>query len=493
MSSIQIETSPTAENQVGRELWSGYLFLLIFSFITSLFLFFSDPYLHLIFDGNTAYSDFSSNIFRPNTSYFAESILLPLLAKTLGAHSSLAAYKILCSVLTIFILPIVSVAAYKYYNNISTAVFYTLILAVAFPWFRMAGIGQPDPPTILFLLLSALQKNPKPLFVCLFLASLSHFSLVLFAVPTLFLFIHATESLSAYQKKKLYKALLFSVLCGKLFLSLWYFIFDYQLSTRLNWIIERGSEFFVDRYKTDPIGFWTTPNTFFLCLFSGLSIWFCFLRKFRFSFAMWSGLAAAYTANFITIDGYRITAVILAAPLAFSIREALLVYQRPVNIILEKLKIFLCFVTIALKNYWLDTTCLVTITGFWAYALTLAAKRGLLINGTDSFMISGNFVEPINAFIMVSSVFIAIVFSIKKYRQSFLGRMATLLFMAPFPLIALQYFRRLFFFNQPLSVLGNVLAVGFLGVSLLLLFRLDGIFIRIFLKARVLLRRIASY
>lgn len=480
-------------NQFARNRPSEYVLLLTISFLTSSLLFFSDKNLHLILDGNTAFSDFSVNIFKKNTSYFAESILVPLLAKLLGASSSLVAYKILCSILTILVLPIVSIAAYQYFRELRLAVSYIFVIAISFPWFRNAGIGQPDPTTILFLLLSAFQRNPKSLFICLFLASLSHFSLALVTTPALLLFIYATSSVRAVDKKKLYKALILGVGCGKFFLSLWYFVFDYSLATRLDWVIDRGPLFFITRYENDPVKFWTTPDVFFLIPFLALSIYFCLLKRVKLSFAMWFALATAYGINFITIDGYRITAVILAAPLAFSIKELFLIHQNRFAAGLRYLEYALDFVLSGIRAYWLDTAIVIGLSFLWAYLLIIAAGKGLLINSNKVLTFNDYPVYLLETFILITAAFLTIVFSIKNIKPPMLGKVARLCIVTPLPLIMLQYFRHIFFFNQPLRYPGVALAIIFLSASLVLLFRMDPLLLRAARRASQILHRIISF
>lgn len=134
-------------------------------------------------------------------------------------------------------LPVLSIAAYRYFHSVSIELAFILSLAIVFPWFRMAGSGQPDPLTICLLMLAALQQSPHKMFWCLMGASLSHFSLLLMTLPAVMGFL-LTTGLTTYRIKiQFVRLAILAVLVGKLCLSLWYFMFSYELGTRLDWIM----------------------------------------------------------------------------------------------------------------------------------------------------------------------------------------------------------------------------------------------------------------
>jgi hypothetical protein len=74
-----------------------YFVLLITSSCLSLFLFMGNPWMKsdLNTDSYVWFLEFSRTIFQPQSAYYAESILLPLLARTFGATQTLLTYKIL--------------------------------------------------------------------------------------------------------------------------------------------------------------------------------------------------------------------------------------------------------------------------------------------------------------------------------------------------------------------------------------------------------------
>ena len=450
-----------------------YDFLLLFAACLSRFLFFSDSSLDLYFDGNTAYSDFSEKIFEVNTSYFAESILLPLLAKIVGASSSLHAYKLICAILTISILPILSAAAYQYFGRLSLAVIFIVFLSASFSYFRFAGLGQPDPLTIMLLMLATLQRQAHCLFWFLLGAALSHFSLVVVGMPAIIAFIVTTQCLTRSEKIKFTKFAVLALLVGELFLLTWYFIFEYQLGTRLDWISERWPNFFTQRYSDDKSGFWLAPTATLLLAYLAAGIYFCVLRRWFFFAAIVIALSSAYLASFITIDGFRIIAVVLAAPTVFIIKEILAINRQA----LEKLA-HATYNTVVVRscavfyNCWFEIVFALIGTSIWLHLLKLASREGLLINGVVPWSLFSYTFDPIVALLSLAAIFILLVASAVTLQTKVTVGFAKFAFFLPIFLVILQYFRRLFFFNEALSTSGKILVLIYFLIAILLIVRL---------------------
>jgi hypothetical protein len=441
---------------------NSYTQLILFSLCLGLFLFFQDENLALYFDGNTAYSDFSANIFKINTSYFAESILLPLAANVLGASSSLHAYKIFCAAIIIMMLPVLSIAAFRYFNSVSIALALILSLAIIFPWFRAAGLGQPDPLTIFLLILAVLQKNPHMMFWCLLGASLSHFSLVLMALPAVIAFLLTTDLLPIVKKIHFVRLAILALVVGKVCLSLWYFIFSYELGTRLDWIIERWPDFFISRYQSDPMAFWLTPHLYFLIIYFFIAGSFLLSKRYAFVISMLLSLSCAYVANFITIDGYRIVAVILAAPITFVLREILSNNASRI----EEIFRLIHSAFVELMNFillkWAEVISAVVIVFCWIYILQAASVRGLLLNQYSLSTPALGDIEPLFLVLALGALSNMAVIIFDRLRFSALIIISQLVLFLPLGLIALQYFRQVFFYNQPLDIAGKVVAVIYL-------------------------------
>ena len=156
----------------------GYFALLLFSGILGSYLFFLNPLLPNAFDltqDNVEwYAIFSQNIFHPTTTYIAESILLPLGAKIIGASASTQSYRILCALLTISLLPFLAALTTHYFNSTAKSFLFILIFGVTFTYLSNYRLGFPDPLTIGFLSFTALQRQPNRLYFGSLLAGLSH-------------------------------------------------------------------------------------------------------------------------------------------------------------------------------------------------------------------------------------------------------------------------------------------------------------------------------
>ena len=268
-----------------KKCWFDWLILLPFSFSLGLYLFFSNPWLRadLQADSYSWFLDFSRTIFQPQSAYYAESILLPLLARLIGATNSLENYKLLCAFLTLCILPIVAIFAQNHFHKLWKTLLFIFLFGLSFQYLQYYILGFPDPLTILLLVLAVFQRKLIFLFLLLMMAT----SITILAI-----------------------------LVGKMLLLSWYAVFHYQLMGRMDWALSKGYSFFLERYEANVFGFWLTPGVFFLGVYL-LCVIFFIPRNFRFAMAAIFSLVIAYLALFWTIDGLRVFAVIIAAPYAY--------------------------------------------------------------------------------------------------------------------------------------------------------------------------------
>ena len=291
--------------------WSSNVIIIGLSCVISLLLFFQNPWLFtdLYSKSYAWFVDFSRVIFQPNSAYYAESILLPLIARITKISNSLLAYKYLCAVLTCLILPVFSWYSLKLLQTRVQVIIFILLFAFTFQYLEFYILGFPDPLTIILLGMAAFSRKPFLVFILALLAGLSHFSMALIGaigIAMLFLF-------SPFIKKKLRISLatasIFGVLIARTFLALWYFIFKYELISRLDFIFNKGFGFFVERYQSNIAGFWLTPGIPFLLFYALATGFFLYRRNYYLSIAAIFSIALAYFSVFITIDGLRIFAV----------------------------------------------------------------------------------------------------------------------------------------------------------------------------------------
>jgi hypothetical protein len=296
-----------------------YLILLFVSSCLSLFLFMRNPWLasDLNTDSYVWFLEFSRTILQPQSAYYAESILLPLLAKILGATQTLITYKLLCGLLTICILPIIAIFAQRYFQNLYKTLLFIVLFGLSFQYFQYYILGFPDPLTILLLVAAAFQKRLSAFFGLLVLAMLSHFSMAALSVIGLAGLAYFLPNTSFYLPRKIAGVALVAILTGKAILLSWYAVFHYQLVSRLDWALGKGYTFFLDRYAANVTEFWLTPGIPFLALYFLMASYFLMQKKYAFVFSVLFALAISYIALFWTVDGLRVFAVVIAAPFAY--------------------------------------------------------------------------------------------------------------------------------------------------------------------------------
>jgi hypothetical protein len=268
-------------------------------------------------DSYAWFLEFSRSIFQPQSAYYAESILLPLLAKIFGATQTLITYKLLCGLLTICILPIIAIFAQRYFQNLYKTLLFIVLFGFSFQYFQYFILGFPDPLTILLLVLAVFQKRFGAMFALLVLAMLSHFSMAALSVIGFACLVYFSPNTCLDSRKKLIGIALAAILAGKALLLAWYAVFHYQLLGRLDWALGKGYIFFLERYETNMAGFWLTPGAPFLALYFFIAAYFLIQKQYTFVFSALFALLISYTALFWTVDGLRVFAVVIAAPLAF--------------------------------------------------------------------------------------------------------------------------------------------------------------------------------
>jgi hypothetical protein len=296
------------------------IFLVLLSLAISIKLFFSSTSIPWSFTRDSVewYVNFSKEIFHPGYflkgAYFTESMLMPAVANAFGAARSFEAYKIFCSLMTISILPLWTMAYARRTSNPLKTFLFIVLAATCFHYFYDYVLGFPDPLTILILGLIALQQNNRTLVFLIVLACLSHFFLAIISIVSLILLVACSPHLSKDKKFSLLKYSILGIFLGKLLLMTWLWAFDYHPISRLQWAIDNGITVFIQNYTRLGIDFWLTPGIYFLLFYLAACSIFFFKRYFLFSLAAFFSLTISYCALFFTVDGYRILAVAITAP-----------------------------------------------------------------------------------------------------------------------------------------------------------------------------------
>ena len=256
------------------------------------------------------YWNFSDSIFRPQTVFYAESVLMPLIGKAIGASSSLLAYQFYSAVLTVLLMPIICVAFRSRIVTTKGLIFSIIAFACTFRYLRDYTLGAPD-PLVMILLVLATCSRPKAMVACIVLAGLTHFSLTVFALiavlPLQLLHSRQDEDRSVFQQIKYAFS---AVVLSKVILIGWYYIFDYQLTSRLHLTLEMGSAFFLQRLIENPFQFFYTPGPFFCAVNIAIFSYFLFKRLYLVCVAQAFALFVCYFVLLITLDGLRIFSVV---------------------------------------------------------------------------------------------------------------------------------------------------------------------------------------
>lgn len=297
--------------------------LLLFSVVTGIYMFFLNPTLIETFGEQLIreYYVFSRTIFSPQTEYYAESVLVPLLAFLVGASHHYLFYKIFCSFLILLILPTIAYFAARYFANAWRSWVFILLFVCTYKYlWRTYYIGHPDPITIICFAAMVLQRVPIATFVFALLATVSHFSMALIGIGSFALLLLASPKDQHPARLTFVKYALAGLVIGRLLLELWFFRFQYHLQSRIGYAEAHGLTNFLARYDLDPLGFWLTPGLAFLIVYGLICAYMLYTRRIIFSIAMLIPLALAYISLFLTVDGLRVFVVVITAPYVFMLR-----------------------------------------------------------------------------------------------------------------------------------------------------------------------------
>lgn len=255
------------------------------------------------------YWTFAARIFEPQTLPWAESLLLPLIARLLGATSDLLAFQFLSVFLTLCIMPVFCLMLQKKVKTAKGVALGVVVFAVTFRYLYDHILGSPDPLTILLILLASASRN-RTLAAYVFLAGLSHFSLTLVAMLAMYpLFAITSAPREPFLKQA--KPIVMALVLSKIFLIGWYWLFDYQLFSRLDFIMDKGLGHFWRLFADNPLAFLYTPGRIFGLVSVLVSAYLLFKRRYVVVLAYCFALAVTYAVLFITLDGLRIFSVVI--------------------------------------------------------------------------------------------------------------------------------------------------------------------------------------
>jgi hypothetical protein len=203
------------------------------------------------------------------------------------------------------LLPALAGISYQTTKNYFLTVAFIVVFAFTFGWMNQYNVIFPDSLTILCLSIAAIISSPILVGTFIFIATLSHFSITLIATCTLIPLFYA----SIERKNNLLKIkyALLGLLMGRILLQLWFYLYDYKSSTvRIDWVKEKGLEYFFDLYEKGPLIFWLTPKTPLLLALAVAVLILAIKKQYFLIFCALIALLINYFVLFFTIDGFRI-------------------------------------------------------------------------------------------------------------------------------------------------------------------------------------------
>ncbi len=415
------------------------------------------------------YAVFSQELFQSNYSYIAESILLPLIAKVVGANASGQSYRLLCGFIILLLLPLLTLCIQHTLRNLAKTLLVVLLFAGSFRYLWAYQLGFPDPLTILFITIAAASNGPLFIFLSIFFAALSHFSMATVAAAALIILHYARgQGLSLRtEPTQAMLSIVLGLLAGRCFLALWYFVFEYNLHSRFTIVAENGIGFFFDLYKKSAQAFWLTPGIAFLAIFLAMIGYWLYQQKYRLAVGLIVALCLAYLAMFFTTDGLRVFAVIVSGvyvrALMLAVDAAYPTFHKVYWQCHTKIKAIL-------SNY-LFTARLV-IAGLvialgWCLILYRAKGKGLFINHSSlTAEIVGEFrIFDLALISLGLFIFFAIMLSSWCNNKKVLV-VVKIIFIVPLAFIAIQLLRQKLAPNEPLTTAALVASVVFMaGIS----------------------------
>jgi hypothetical protein len=184
-----------------------------------------------------------------------------------------------------------------------------IVFAVTFRFLPDHILGSPDPLTIILILLAA-GSQKKAVTFYIFLAGLSHFSLAAVAAVAM-LPLHTQAQPKSESTLTNAKYLFVGLVLCKITLIGWYWVFDYHLFSRWDFIIDKGFSHFWQLFIRNPIAFLYTPGRVFGLISVLIMGYLLFKRLFAAVLGYCFALAVTYSALFITLDGLRIFSVVI--------------------------------------------------------------------------------------------------------------------------------------------------------------------------------------
>ena len=383
------------------------------------------------------YGIFANQIFHPFQTYISESVLLPFIAKVLGASASRSAWLVLCALMLFLVMPVLTGIVLMQTKSATKSLLFLAFIFLVLD-LQDLPLGFPDPMTIMMLGIVALQRRSTPLFFSALIASISHFSLSIFSLIGLaiVIFCDLRDGLSIAEKKRRIYCLALGALAGKVFVGLWHLLLNYHAESRLQWALNYGVQEFWKRYVDDPTAFWLTPGISFLIAYAILLCALAWRSSLRLAIAGVIVLVIAYIANYLALDGVRIFTTAASASLVyltFRLVESINVSQAVIKNFYGR---FVWMEANAQYLHRLSFTALISMS--WLYLLSAAQWAGFGINFISETHLGARYIYWAYFFLAASFSLITI---FAHRLNGFVFRLATTIYLGLIFLVAIQWIR----------------------------------------------------
>ena len=421
------------------------------------------------------YAVFSNAIFQPNYAYIAESILLPLFAKILGASTSLQSYRLLCAFVTLLIVPTMACYVQGHLKDFGKSTICITFFCLTFPYLWKFWLGYPDPLTIICLITAALAQNKKAIVLGAFFAALSHFSIASLSLLSLVILVIARPENVVGSRKKLISLLLLGLVAGKLALTMWFMLFEYKIDSRLNIVLTEGLSRFIEQgSQRGALAFWLTPGIELIFGALVLTAIVCARQQYRLGLAMILTLLIGYFGVFFTIDSFRVFSVIISAPYVFLLVTIFKADSKWLETAAQWLGFIFVWCSQKITKYYFQGLITLGLVLVWATALIAADRNGLLLNHLPYIQTEAkdaNTIIWIVCFTGLAGLISAVVQLTHPHK--WLMRVTRLVFWCPLLLIIAQYTRQIYAPLDGLSLFVKFVVITFIVVGGYALSRLD--------------------
>jgi hypothetical protein len=182
--------------------------------------------------------------------------------------------------------------------------------------------------------------------------------------------------------------MLLGVVISKLLLGAWGFVFRYHVDSRFLHAWQSGLSYFLDRYSADAAGFWLAPGLPHLFVLFILLLYFSIRQHVAFVLSLFASLCVAYLALFLTTDGLRVFAVVIAPTYIVGLVALISDVAAHNEQKLKFLHTRICSYSEGLAGTLRRLLAGLFFASTWWFLINRAKDRGLLVNHGDFLQLS---------------------------------------------------------------------------------------------------------